>query len=255
VTSMDGVLNSAIYTGWVRHRRYAPRKHSLRYRVFMMLLDLDELDRVFAGTSLWSTKSWALARFKRSDFMGDPKIPLDQAVRERVKQKTGLYPEGPIRLLTNLRYFGFIINPISCYYCFDKKEQLQTIIAEVNNTPWDERHCYVLNCNSASQQQHIRFAKGFHVSPFNPMNIEYDWKSNLPGKSLHIEMQNWREDEMEFDATLALIRKPITGKKLNALIWQYPFMTLKVLGAIYWEAIKLLFKGLPFYGHPGGSSK
>ncbi len=248
---MTKALKSGIYTGWVSHRRFLPKQHRLRYKVFMLLLDLDEIDDVFAGTRFWSSTSWALARYKRSDFLGDPNIPLDQAVRERVQQYTGSYPLGSIKLLANLRYFGFIMNPISCYYCYDSQGQLEAIIAEVNNTPWNERHSYVLACKSATKQQHIRFAKEFHVSPFNPMDIEYDWKSNLPGQSLRITMQNWRKNTMEFDASLVLKREAITAKRLDALIWQYPFMTLKVVAGIYWQATKLFLKGVPVYGHPG----
>lgn len=252
-------MKSAIYKGWVRHRRYYPESHHLRYQVFMLLLDLSELDSVFAGTRLWSAKGRALAQFKREDFHGDPAMPLDKAVRERVQQQTGVYPDGPIRLLANLRYFGFIINPIACYYCFDKSEQLQFIVAEVNNTPWDERHSYVLRCDPQRRYQRIRFNKSFHVSPFNPMDIEYDWRSNLPQQQLRINMQNWRKINdksiLEFDATLVLEREKISPSALRNLIWQYPFMTLKVVLAIYWQALKLLVKRVPVYDHPDKSQE
>ena len=192
----------------------------------------------------------ALARFKRKDFLGCSDVPLDQAVREHVQRETGTYPRGAVRMLANLRYFGFIINPICCYYCFDEEGNLQFIVAEVNNTPWDDRHAYVLSCNPENKYQRIPFQKTFHVSPFNPMDIHYDWRSNLPGESLRINMQNWRHDKKEFDATVALERKPLTGRNLSKTILQYPFMTLKVVAGIYWEAMKLFIKGLPIYDHP-----
>lgn len=253
-------MKSAIYQGWVRHRRYSPKKHQLRYNVFMMFLDLAELERVFQGTKLWSTQRWALAQFKRKDYLGDPSLPLDVAVRRHVEKSTGHYPTGPIRLLTNLRYFGFIINPISCYYCFDDDENLQYIVAEVNNTPWDERHSYVLPCNPKDKYQRISFNKVLHVSPFNPMDIEYRWRSSLPEQALRIHMQNHRlssddNDAIEFDATLVLEQHEITPRRLNGLLLKYPFMTMKVVVGIYWEAMKLWFKKVPIYDHPENANK
>lgn len=249
-------MKSAIYKGWVRHRRYFPKQHQLRYQVFMLLLDLAELDQVFSDTAFWSTTRWAPARFKREDFFGDPSLPLDAALRQHVKSQTGVYPTGPIRMLANLRYFGFIINPITCYYCFDDQEQLQYIVAEVNNTPWNERHAYVLPCEPERKQQRIDFYKCFHVSPFNPMDIRYFWRSSHPGESLSIHMQNWRDIEqsgsesLEFDATLSLQRETISAQALNKLIWQYPLMTGKVVLGIYWQALKLFIKGVPIFDHP-----
>jgi uncharacterized protein len=243
-------MQSAIFKGWIRHRRHVPTSHSFIYKVFMMYLDLSELDQVFKNSRLWSVERRTLARFKRSDFFGDPNVPLDTAVRQRVQEETGVYPEGPVRLLANLRYFGFIMNPVTCYYCFDKQENLQAIVAEVNNTPWDERHSYVLNCDPSKQHQRITFDKTFHVSPFNPMDVHYAWRSNLPERNLYISMQNWRDDQVEFDAMLALTRKEITPARLRALIWQYPFMTMQVVIGIYWQAVKLFFKRVPVHDHP-----
>lgn len=247
-------MKSAIYKGWVRHRRFTPTQHALRYQVFMLLLDLDELDFVFDSSKWWSTTSWAPARFKREDYLGDPAIPLDQAVRMLVQQRTGHYPEGKIQLLTNLRYFGFIMNPISCYYCFDKNDELQFVIAEVNNTPWDERYCYVLPCEPKQYYQRINFQKELHVSPFNPMDVRYHWRCNPPDQTLRINMQNWRGPQhhqvKEFDATLVLNRQALTGDSLRKTITRQPLMTVKVVAAIYWEALKLFIKKTPLFNHP-----
>ena len=138
-------MQSCLYLGSLRHRRHAPRPHAFRYRVFMTYLDLGELDEVFRGRWLWSTRRPALAWMRRADYLGDPAVPLDEAVRERVARETGERPRGPIRLLTHLRMLGACFNPVSFYYCFDQAgERVETIVAEITNTPWNERHAYVL---------------------------------------------------------------------------------------------------------------
>ena len=241
---------SAIYTGSIRHRRFSPKRHELQYQVFMMYLDLAELDQLFEDSWLWSNKRKAIAQFKRSDFFGDPDQPLDQSLRQHLFQETGHQATGPIRLLANLRYFGHIMNPLTCYYFFNDDEKLEYIIAEVNNTPWNEKHNYVLKCDPNQKYQRIKFDKAFHVSPFNPLDIEYDWRCNCPGEKLQLNMQNHRNNDIEFDATLALERQNINSKALRDIMIQYPFMTFKVVSGIYWQALKLWLKRVPIYDHP-----
>jgi hypothetical protein len=246
-------MHSAIYRGSVRHRRFAPRAHRFRYRLFMMYLDLAELDDVFRGRWLWSTRRLALARFHRADHLGDPHVPLDRAVRDLVERDIGRRPTGPIRLLTHLRYFGYGFNPVSFYYCFDASDtRVETIVAEVNNTPWGEQHCYVLSAarnEGTVRHQRYRFAKDFHVSPFMPMDIGYDWRFSPPDESLNVHMRLNRDAKV-FDATLALERAPLTGINLARILIAFPLMTLTVIAAIHWEALKLWLKRVPFHAHP-----
>ena len=243
-------MRSAIYEGLLRHRRLYPRTHKFVYRVFMMYLDLDELPMVLDMSPWWSEKRWRPARFVRSDYLGDPAVPLAQAVRTRIEEVTECRHEGPVRLLANLRYYGYVINPIACYYCFDSSEQLQTIVAEVTNTPWGERQSYVLECDPQLRLQRIQFKKQMHVSPFNPMQMTYHWRSNNPGKTLSLNLQTEHGNRIHVDATMALKRREISASSLSGILRAYPWMTARVVTAIYWQALKLWLKGIPFYDHP-----
>lgn len=243
-------LQSAIYHGWVQHRRFSPTQHVFKYQVFMMYLDLAELDEVFDGSRCWSVGKPNMAWFKREDYFGNSEESLDLAVRKKVQEETGHFPDGPIRMLSNLRYFGFNFNPITCYYIFNSSEQLEYVMAEVTNTPWGERHAYVLRCDPVKKRQRIKFQKEMHVSPFNPMNIEYEWVNNTPSAKLVLHMTNWYDSGKQFDATLSLNRKEISPRSLASTLAVYPFMTMKVVLTIYWQAMKLWLKRTPTFTHP-----
>ena len=247
-------MKSGIYRGWVRHRRLTGAPNTFRYQVFMMYLDLAELPHLFDGRWLWSADRAALAWFHRADYLGDPSVPLDQAVRDLVATRTGRRPAGPIRLLTNLRYFGYVMNPVSFYYCYDAADtRLDTIVAEVTNTPWGERHAYVLSADAAvpaNAPQRFGFAKALHVSPFMAMDHRYDWQFAPPGPRLVVHMNNLSKRGKLFDATLVLRRTEITGPTLAATLARHPFMTAKVAAGIYWQALRLWIKGARFHHNP-----
>lgn len=250
-------MHSALYQGWLSHRRHQPRTHAFRYRLFMVYLDLVELDEVFCGRWLWSASRRALARFDRGDHLGDPAVPLDESVRRLVAERSGKRPAGPIRLLTHLRYFGYVFNPVSFYYCFDTEDrEIEAIVAEVNNTPWGERHCYVLDAlESGSHALQARSIKAMHVSPFHPMAVEYLWHFLPPGETLGVRMklqpagQGMRDDRASFDATLAMRRVPIGTWTLAGALLKFPFMTAQVIAMIYWQALRLWLKRVPVHDH------
>jgi DUF1365 family protein len=252
-------LHSAVYEGVVRHRRHAPRAHAFRYRMAQLYLDLDELPQVFDGRPLWSVNRRNVAEFRRSDYLGDPAMPLADAVRLQAARVLGRIPAGPIRLLTHLRYAGYVFNPVSFYYCFRPDgETLDAIVAEITNTPWAERHAYVLPVDGAETRGRAlrwSFAKRFHVSPFMAMDHDYDWRFTMPGDDLRVHMDVVRHGERHFDATLSLQRRPLDARALRRVLWRYPLMTARVVGAIHWQALRLWLKRVPVHDHPSLSSR
>jgi DUF1365 family protein len=251
-------MHSALYTGQLRHRRFAPRAHQFSYRLFMMYVDLAELDEIFRGRWLWSARRPALAWLRRRDYIGDAALPIDTVVRDRVAESTGVRPAGPIRMLTHLRYFGIGFNPVTFYYCFDAADtRVESIVAEITNTPWNERHAYVLTDPVPGAHPRVlryRFAKDFHVSPFMPMEMNYDWRFGTPGRCLSVNMQNYQHGERVFDATLDLSRREIGAAALARALAAFPCMTATVVAGIYTQALKLWIKRVPFHAHPSRTS-
>lgn len=256
---------SRIYTGWVRHRRFTPNDHKFNYKVFMLYLDLDELDTVFSTSKLWSINTWNWQSFYRDDYFKGHKKNLKDSVIHHIEKHTTIKSNEISRvcLLTNLRTLGFAMNPVTFYYAFDKNNQLLTIMPEITNTPWGERDQYLLSTSTEplsgmvtpiehrSNKFRYKLAKKFHVSPFNPLDMQYDWRFTTPSEHTQtIHLANFKDDVKVFDATMVLEPKAITAKNIRKTLIQFPAITVKVAVGIYINALILWLKKTPFYRHP-----
>ena len=247
-------MHSAIYEGWVRHIRHKPARHSFQYRLFMAYVDLDEMDRVFAGRWLWSTARPAIARFLPEDHLDGSCDNLADGVRALVQKRCGLRLDGPVRLLTHLRYFGYIFNPISVYYCFNEGDPTpRCYVLEVSNTPWKERVCYVLPATDAKLRgrgELFDFKKELHVSPFLPMDMPYRCWVKGPGDQLSLSIEVRRQQACVLQTSLALLRRPVSGRVLVRSLLRYPLMTANVAMRIHMNALRLWLKGVKPLPHP-----
>jgi DUF1365 family protein len=244
-------MSAKIFWGTLRHARYTPKQHAFSYKVFMPFVELETLADLVEKLPLWSAKRWAPARFLRRDFLGPDTLPLADAVRQRIQEETGEHHAGPIYLLANWRYFGYQNNPIAVYYCYDKPNgRLQYVVAEVTNTPWGERHSYVLKAPEDEGPLVTEFDKALHVSPFNPMDMTYRWYSDDPGESLAIKITLFQDNGRIFDAVLSLTAEPLNARSAVRAILSYPLMTFKIVAGIYWEALRLFLKGVSLHAHP-----
>ena len=239
-------LRSAVYEGRVTHHRYSPVDHRFAYRIAMVLVDLAEVDRLCALHPLWSVERSNAVSFRRADYLGDPAVPLDRAVRDLVEERTGTRPAGPVSVLTQLRTWGWLFNPITTYYCYDPTgSRVETTVVEVTNTPWHERTAYVLDGTG----RHT-VAKEMHVSPFLPMDLAHRFTLGEPGERLVLGVDDLRGDELVFAASMTLTRHPAGRASQWRLLWRFPLMTLRVSWGIYRQALTLRAKGVPFHRHP-----
>ena len=248
-------MNSAIYSGTIFHRRVHPFEHQFKYKLFMVYLDLDEIEDLLPQSFFWGVERSALISFHREDYLHRPEKNLNEAVRNLVFEKIGKTIEGPIYLLAHLRYFGHCFNPVSFYYCFDRSGgEVETVIADVTNTPWKERHSYVIE-RSPSQgvSEHItdEQTKKLHVSPFFDMDHQYQFLFSSPNDSISVQIENFREREKVHEAVLNLKRIQFSKTNLLKAIIQFPFLTLRIVATIHWQAVKLWLKGATFYPNPG----
>lgn len=246
-------MKSALFVGDVRHRRFAPKVHQFRYSLLLFYIDLDEVDRIFRFPLICAQSGPSIIGFTRKNYLGDSSATIQESVRNLVREKLGREVSGPIRLLTQVSYFGFCFNPVSFYYCFDEADtQVEFIVAEITNTPWLERHAYVFEADKSHSSSRFEFPKAFHVSPFLPMTMDYRWSFSEPSSriSIHMENRDQGQEHLLFDATLTVKRKEFGIFRTPLALLAFPLLTIKSLIAIYFEALILKLKGVPIYNHP-----
>ncbi len=254
----------SIYVGELRHRRFHPVRHEFAYPVFLVMLDVDRISELMRVSRFSSYNRWNWAAYDERDHFGDAALPLRERMRRDAAAHGLTLPDGPIFLLTNLRYFGYCFNPVSFYYLHDRDGTLQMILAEVNNTfgetcnYWLTSECERKDAAPPASELAARryeTRKVFHVSPFMDLGHQYDWIFTPPAERLVAHMRTRNGDGVFFDATLTLARRPWTARALRSTLIEYPWTTAKVIAAIYWQALRLRLKGVPYVPHPGAASE
>jgi len=245
---------SALYEGAVRHRRFCPVRHSFEGPIVMTLLDLDELDTLMDRLPLWSRRRWAPMQFRRRDYLDGGDAPLADALGDLVEERLGRRPRGPVRMLTHLRTWGWLFNPITVYWCFEPDGTTpDLVVLEVTNTPWGERGWYIIAAEQVEGRGAV-FPKTLHVSPFLDMDLDYRFSFAAPeaaaGDSLDLRLELLRDGRKVFDADLWLTRTELTSGQAVAVLFHRPFETIRVSLGIHAQAFRLWAKGVPIAAHP-----
>lgn len=248
---MPSLEHSKIYSGQVRHRRRVDGRHAFRYPLGLVLIDLDEWEQV-QDLLPWGGGRLAPRSLRRSDYLDPAEPDLATAVRDRVEGQLGFRPSGRIQMLTQLRSFGYLFNPVSFYLCRDEAGGVQAVVAEITNTPWGERHAYVLDGRAGSHTatKGWSFEKAFHVSPFHGMDHVYHWRLHLGQDRLTVTMANERDGRCVFDVVMNGRLSPLDARSLRRSIWRRPFQSQRLHAAIYWQALRLYWKKATFHPHP-----
>lgn len=251
----DAPFNSALYFGPVMHRRLKPKRHRLKYSVFSVLVDLDELDRLDAEIPCFSRNRWNLFSFYDRDFGPGDGSQLRTWVTEHLSEADIHLQGGRIELLCYPRMFGYVFNPLSVYFCYDDHDDLRAILYEVSNT-FGERHTYLIPV-ADPREAVVRQScpKNFYVSPFIEMQGAYRFRIKKDDRSLAVAITESDPDGPLLHASFTAQRRPMSQRELLRAFISHPLMTLKIVGGIHWEALHLWRKGVRLVDRPAPPSQ
>lgn len=239
-----------LYEGTVRHERRSPREHRFASSIALCFLDLDAVPETFSRHPLWSTVRSAPVHFRREDYLDEPAVPLATRARAIVAAATGLDPGGAVGLVAHVRTWGWCFNPLSLYFCYGPDGTLpRAVVASVTNTPWGERHNYVLP-TKADGSVDASVEKEMHVSPFLGMDQRYRFRISSPAERLQANVDAIEDGKIVLAAEMSLTRRPLDAAAMTRLLVRYPMMTARVSGTIYAQAARLLAKHVPVHAHP-----
>ncbi|MCH8543540.1 MAG: DUF1365 domain-containing protein [Alcanivorax sp.] len=249
-------LRHGIYQGKVWHERKTPVVHRFTYPLWLMAVDVDDVDGLLAGHWAWGRR-WRPVVVRDRDYLGTGSATrgaADASLGARVRAKAaelGLdWHRGRILMLAQPRIFGWLFNPIVLYWHF-VEDQPDQVIAEVSNTPWHQTHWYPLRLVAGREGGFtVEDDKAFHVSPFMGMDMQYHWFLKMNDASITVRIENWQQDEKIFTAGLTLTGQPATAKTMGQVIRRFGWQSLRVSAGIYAQAFRLWRKGVPFHGHP-----
>jgi len=238
--------------GWVVHDRRVPKVHRFKYNMCWCLFDLDHVSAWMTENSWWRHNGFALFSLYDRDYLTKETLPIKQKVINHLRKEQGVEFSGEVFLFTHPRFLGYGFNSVSFYFCY-QQQNLKYILAEINNTPWGEKHVYVFaadDAKKATQVNTFAFDKAFHISPFAPMDINYLWRFEVSPEQIKVKMQLHRKDVNVMNVYLDTKITPFMENSNNRYLLKKPFQPWKMSLGIYWQALKLWIKRVPFYSHP-----
>lgn len=237
----------AVFEGDVGHRRLLPREHGFSYRIAHFWLDASQITALALQTKGISYESFGALSFRRRDYL-DGADDIHQAVCDKIQNLGGDVTPSKVFILTPLANYGFYFSPLTLYYAFDSNGQLLYLLAEVTNTPWNERHYYLQTIHAG--QHHYQHDKAFHVSPFHPMQMQYHWQIPPPDTHLRCSIENRQQGQSIFSAWISLARHELSAEWRRRWLIRHPWQNVQVVLRIYWHALRLLIKRVPLHSHP-----